>query len=83
MEKSQCPNWVMNRLTLIHILCGPGRTCCGMDILMFRPILAVNADGTVELLKYIAGLVYLQFVPCGNYLAEVATQFRGGLSNPT
>jgi len=45
-----------------------------------RPMLAVNADGAVELLKSIAGSAYVQFVPYGDYLAEIASQFCGGLS---
>ena len=46
-------------------------------------MLAVNVDGAVDLLESIAGSVYVQFVPCGDYLAEIATQFCGGLSDPT
>ena len=45
-----------------------------------RPMLAVNADGAIELLKSIAGSAYVQFVPYGDYLAEIASQFCGGLS---
>ena len=45
-----------------------------------RPMLAVNADGAVELLKIIACSAYVQFVPCGDYSAEIASQFCGGLS---
>ena len=46
-------------------------------------MLAVNADGAIELLISIAGSAYVQFVPCGDYLAEIATPFWGGLFDPT
>ena len=36
-----------------------------------RPMIAVNTDGAVEFLASIAGSAYVQFVPCGNYLAEI------------
>ena len=44
---------------------------------------AVEADGAVELSISIADSAYVELVPHDDYLAELASQFCGGLFDST